>query len=245
MFNRTQYKLTAKEKLKGNWGSAALCTFLLFLNVAIVITLMTIIGMLVLAPVVAGLAGSNLTANSTIAEVLKNASTFNFFMIMIILLFAFVLCSAILSAYLTKKQIQISEKLYQGEKLSGGSMYSDFKYTWKMFCLIFMVNLFTALWSMLFVIPGIYKSLTYTYAPFILLENPEMSVLDCITMSRKVAKGHAMGLFVLYLSFIGWMIVSSFTLGIGTLFLTPYMNLATYCSYKALNGDSGVNVEAV
>ena len=59
--------------------------------------------------------------------------------------------------------------------------------------------------------------------PYILVENPELSLNDALKLSRNMMYGHRWELVKLYLSFIGWIILSIFTLGIGYLWLNPYI----------------------
>ena len=81
---------------------------------------------------------------------------------------------------------------------------------------------YIALWSLLFIIPGIIKSYSYMLTEYIALLNPNMTADECITESRKLMDGHKMKMFLLDLSFIGWDILCLFTFGIGYLLLNPY-----------------------
>lgn len=98
----------------------------------------------------------------------------------------------------------------------------------------FLVTVFTALWSLLFVIPGIVKSYSYAMAYFISLDHPEMSSNDCITESRRMMDGQKMRLFLLDLSFLGWYIVGALCLGIGTLWVDAYHRMARANFYEEL-----------
>ena len=97
-----------------------------------------------------------------------------------------------------------------------------------------LINIFVFLWSLLLFIPGIVKYYSYSMAYFIKLENPQMNANDCITKSRILMEGNKMRLFMLDLSFIGWFFLSLLTLGIGSLWLTPYMQTAHAEFYKDL-----------
>lgn len=104
-------------------------------------------------------------------------------------------------------------------------------------------TIFTFLWSLLFIIPGIIKAMAYSQSYFIYKDisssNKEegMRYTDYITASRKLMDGHKWDYFVLQLSFIGWQILCIFTFGIGYLWLNPYMS-ATYAAfYKDLAQD--------
>lgn len=100
-----------------------------------------------------------------------------------------------------------------------------------------LVYLFTILWSLLFVIPGIVKSYSYSMALYIKADHPEYDAKQCIDESRKMMHGHKMQLFLLQLSFIGWMIVGTLCLGIGTLWVSAYMQTATACFYEELKNQ--------
>jgi uncharacterized membrane protein len=89
--------------------------------------------------------------------------------------------------------------------------------------LFLLEALFIFLWSLLFIVPGIIKSLSYSMAFFILRDNPDMKGSEAITASRNLMNGHKMRLFLLGLSFIGWSLLCCLTLGIGFLWLCPYI----------------------
>lgn len=97
-----------------------------------------------------------------------------------------------------------------------------------------MQNIFIALWSMLFVIPGIVKSYSYSMAFYIKCDNPDMAWNDCITASRQLMNGHKGQLFCLDLSFIGWYLLGSLAFGIGTLWVQPYHEAARANFYASL-----------
>lgn len=97
-----------------------------------------------------------------------------------------------------------------------------------------MTAIFTALWSLLFVIPGIVKSYSYSMAFYIKVDHPEKGWKECIDESRQMMNGHKMDLFVQDLSFIGWMIVGSLCLGVGTLWVSAYMNAARAQFYESI-----------
>ncbi len=87
----------------------------------------------------------------------------------------------------------------------------------------FMSGLFTFLWSLLFVIPGIIKGLSYSMGYYILLENPQMSGMDALNKSKQIMKGHEIDLLMLYLSFIGWILLSCIFCCFPFIYVTPYM----------------------
>ncbi len=97
-----------------------------------------------------------------------------------------------------------------------------------------LVGVFTFLWTLLLIVPGIIKAYSYILTPYIMHDNPNMPVRECIRLSQKMMDGYKWKLFCLHLSFIGWMILAVLTLCIGFLWLTPYMQLAQTNFYEEI-----------
>lgn len=100
-----------------------------------------------------------------------------------------------------------------------------------------LMAIFTFLWTLLFIIPGVIKSFAYFLTPYILVDNPELSANEAINLSQKMMKGHKFDLFWLELSFIGWLILGILTLGIGYIWLMPYMMTATAAFYQDVKAE--------
>lgn len=98
----------------------------------------------------------------------------------------------------------------------------------------FLQSLFTALWSMLFVIPGIIKSYSYSMAFYIQTESNDKSWKHALNESKRLMHGNKFKLLLLDLSFIGWYIVGSMCLGIGIIFVLPYHNQARANFYASI-----------
>lgn len=96
-------------------------------------------------------------------------------------------------------------------------------------------DIFTTLWTMLFVVPGIIKGLEYLMIPYILAENPGMDRKEAFMISKRMMDGEKWNAFVLELSFIGWYLVSAITCGLaGIFYVTPYVE-ATMTELYAYN----------
>ena len=111
--------------------------------------------------------------------------------------------------------------------------FDDF---WSAFKVQFLVGLFTFLWSLLFIIPGIVKAFSYSQAMYILAENKQMPALECIERSKQMTDGHKMELWVLGLSFIGWGLLCAVTAGIAAIWVVPYMQATMTNAYRWLKG---------
>lgn len=97
-----------------------------------------------------------------------------------------------------------------------------------------LVPLFTFLWSLLFIIPGIVKSYSYAMTYYILADNPEMTATDAIDASKTMMKGNKWRLFCLDFSYIGWYLLSILTLGILMLWIDPYRMTAHAEFYESI-----------
>jgi len=94
----------------------------------------------------------------------------------------------------------------------------------------FLRSLFTALWSLLLIIPGIIKNLSYAMTPYILDDHPELTAREAIKLSQELMDGYKGELFILGLTFIGWDLLNLLTLSIGSFWLSPYKE-ATYAAF--------------
>jgi len=96
---------------------------------------------------------------------------------------------------------------------------------------------FIFLWALLFVIPGLIKSLSYSQMFFILADNKGMSAGEAQKKSMALMDGHKMDLFVLYLSFLPWLLLVIVTFGIAIVYVGPYMELTLAAFYDKISSD--------
>ncbi|PYG88526.1 uncharacterized protein DUF975 [Ruminiclostridium sufflavum DSM 19573] len=94
------------------------------------------------------------------------------------------------------------------------------------------------LWYLLFIIPGIVKSYSYSMVPYILADNPNIGNRRAIELSNNMTDGHKLNMFVLDLSFILWYLLCMVTLGLGFLFLQPYLDATKAELYLVLRENS-------
>ncbi|MDD6195170.1 MAG: DUF975 family protein [Lachnospiraceae bacterium] len=107
---------------------------------------------------------------------------------------------------------------------------------------LFLVDLFTFLWSLLFVIPGIIKAYEYRMIPYLLAEYPDMSREEVFATSKKMMTGNKWKAFVFDLSYFGWFLLSGITCGIvGIFYVNPYYYQGDAMLYDAIKYDCGMN----
>ena len=204
----SELRAQARERLEGQWGTFVLMTFLM-LVIQTILQIPGYIGSLleILSPenVLASLSFSNI---SNILSLLALPLSWG------------------LTVSLLRNHREESvdlENLFDGFR--GG------RYT-RVFCALFLVNLFTFLWALLLIIPGIMKAFSYALTPYIIMDESELTARQAITRSCEIMEGRRWKLFCLYLSFIGWGILSLLTFGIGFLWLVPYMNASIAAFYE-------------
>ena len=90
------------------------------------------------------------------------------------------------------------------------------------------------LWFLLFIIPGIMKAYEYSMIPYILAENPDISMDEAFAQTRNMTTGQKMDLFVLDLSFLGWILLGGICCGVGILFVQPYIEATMVEVYTIL-----------
>ncbi len=103
-----------------------------------------------------------------------------------------------------------------------------------------LTGLLIFLWMLLFIIPGIIKAYAYAMAPYILAENPTISITEALDESQEMMKGHKMDLFILGLSFIGWVLLGLITFGIAFIWVIPYINAAQAEFYLEVSGGNAI-----
>lgn len=138
--------------------------------------------------------------------------------------------------------------VFRGDEVNIGGLFDGFNDFGRIVGTKLLQAVYTFLWMLLLVIPGIIKYYSYAMTDFILKDQPELCYNAAIEKSMAMMDGKKMKLFLLDLSFIGWAILCLFTLGIGYLFLQPYVMSARAAFYEDLKAqvvDEEVIVEAV
>lgn len=115
-----------------------------------------------------------------------------------------------------------------------GMLFNGFKDFGRSLVLYLINSIFIALWTMLFIIPGIIKTFAYSMSYYILIDNPTMSANDARKKSIELMKGNKWRLFCLEFSFIGWVLLGILTLGILLFWVMPYMEVARAKFYLSL-----------
>lgn len=117
---------------------------------------------------------------------------------------------------------------------------------WHNLAVMLVRNIFQFLWTLLLIIPGLIMSYAYAMTPYLAADHPELGAKATIDLSRDMMKGHKWELFVLDLSFLGWILLSIITLGIVEVFYAgPYMASTHAAFYKELCGQTSAPTDVV
>ena len=121
------------------------------------------------------------------------------------------------------------EDVNKWKVLFGG--FNSAKTFFKQVGVVVLNTILCALWAILLVVPGIIKGLAYSMYPYVLRDEPDLSVWQTLKKSEAIMKGYKGKLFLMYLSFVGWFILGAFTFGILYIWLTPYIMTSTVKFY--------------
>lgn len=130
--------------------------------------------------------------------------------------------------------------LINRRKARFSDLFSQFYRIWDGIRMQVVIGFFVFLWSLLLIIPGVIASYRYAMVPYLMAEFPDLKVMEAMRESKRLMRGNKGRLFCLQLSFFGWALLSALTLGIGTLWLNPYMKSAETAFYMTVTGREGI-----
>ena len=113
-------------------------------------------------------------------------------------------------------------------------LFKGFSVFGKTFIAYLLMAIFTLLWTLLLIVPGIIAAISYSMTFYIMADNKEMSGQDAITKSKQLMMGNKYRYFCLLCRFIGWFLLCILSLGIGLLWLIPYVMASNARFYETL-----------
>lgn len=223
-------RATAYSALRGNWGMAVLVTFVYALLIGFVSTIASIPDFVhTLSSMSAPVCDEQAAA---IAQLKASSVT-----ALLSLVFTFVLLPVAWGSYCVFLQ------LLRGKAPDVSTLFVGYK-DGRIFSTEALRAVYTMLWSLLLIIPGIVKYYQYALTSYILLDHPELKNNAAIERSMQLMRGHCWRLFLLDLSFIGWYLLCSLitvcTCGLGAvsfLFLFPYWAAARGAFYEEVRAN--------
>ncbi len=106
----------------------------------------------------------------------------------------------------------------------------------------FLMTLFIILWTLLFIIPGFVAILSYSQTFFILADDPQLKGSEALRKSKAMMKGNRWKLFCLLWRFFGWFLLGVLSMGIGFLWIVPYLATTMAHFYNDLKGETEPSV---
>ena len=141
-------------------------------------------------------------------------------------------CISIMSIMISAGFTLFCLNVSRGAAAGFGNLFDSFGMFFKILWLSIVSSIFIFLWSLLFVIPGIVASYRYSLALYILLDDPEKGVMQCLAESKRLTCGCKWQLFVLDLSFLGWLLLSAVPFVM--LYTMPYMEVTKANFYNEI-----------
>jgi uncharacterized membrane protein len=133
---------------------------------------------------------------------------------------------------------------YDDKQPAFADIFSGFQVILKVIGLFILLAIIILVGTILLVIPGIIFSYMFSQAYYILADDNSKSIIQCLKESAGMMKGYKFKYFVLLLSFLGWTILGLIPLGIGLLWVMPYMNVTVASFYlKVKDNYYGANIE--
>lgn len=151
---------------------------------------------------------------------------------------------SLVAVVLSAGYILYAMSVRKGLETPYSTMFDGFLFAGKIILLSIVQYIFVFLWSLLFIIPGIIAGYRYRFALYNLCENPAIGVMEAINMSKAQTRGHKWELFVLDLSWIGWNILCALTLGILSIWITPYIQQTDIGYFQAIKEMSGIGYQS-
>lgn len=233
-YSASDFRTMAREALRGKWGTAILLT------------------------IVASVLGVATTATTSVefkfesetGVVIEFLEEYSFTIlqagpiatILAVLAFVWIILQLVIGGAMTLGYCQFHQNLARKQNAELNTLFIHKDLLWHGFCINFWQILYTFLWMLCFIIPGIMASYSYSMAHFIANDHPEMTAREAIAASKEMMQGHRWRLFCLDISFIGWEILSIFTLGLGSYAVAPYAETARAFFYQDLC-DNGMRLE--
>lgn len=243
MKSRKELKQEAKDALSGRWGGAILMTVVPGIIVALIIWILmalTSVPFVFTSAVSEMIADSSNSAEMSLATFATMAPMMGTYTLITIAasLIQIVLQSGVNFTYLDALRGRREEPY----RVADAFRCFRSPYLLGLIVVFILVSIFSYLWTLLLIIPGIIKFYSYSQSYFIYYDIHEGTgekpkALECITASRRLMDGYKWKLFVLDLSFIGWGILASITV-IGLLWFIPYYQATRAAFYNALPDEA-------
>ena len=212
MKTNSEYRAAARETLSGRWNELAVLSLVILVIVAIAQTPATI---------------------GSIAHLTTLSLVGNCWNVLLAIFITFPLECAFYNLFLPMIRHEETTDSYMS------NLFKNFTTNWYIFVLAgFLMSIILALIAFPTLLIGVFVlAFAYALVPYVLYDNPEISPIEALRTSRFMMRGHKWDLFCLCLPFLGWAILSVFTLFIGLLWVMPYASATMAHFYEDVKAE--------
>lgn len=136
----------------------------------------------------------------------------------------------LITSFITLGANSFSLKIARNEEVKWTELFSKANMWFVVIVATLLIQIFTSLWTILLIIPGLIAVFKYSMTYYVLVDEPEIGALGAISKSKELMNGHKLDLFILMLSFLGWILLGLLTFGLLYIWLVPYINV-TYAKF--------------
>ena len=222
MLKAKDYRAKAREALNGKWKQASIAGL--------------IAGVLGSTILYKGYAGGSAETAST--EESLAAFSPEIIIAAVVMVAAIAAVMVLVGSLVGLGYAKFNLSLFEEETADFKMVFSERKRYKDCFVLYVLQLVYITVGSILFVIPGIMAFYAYCMAPYIMVENPQLTAKQAMKKSKEMMKGNKWKLFCLTFSFIGWDILAAISFGLGHLVLCPYVEAAGAAFYRELKANA-------
>ncbi|MCR5252446.1 MAG: DUF975 family protein [Treponema sp.] len=224
MFDRKKYKYFARQQLQNRWNIPAFITIITGL-VMLIFSIPEVIETFRTLPELVNVDFFNSRSLSVFIQAYSgkgSSELLSYIQLAVSAIFEMAAICVYLKMSRSPEPVHISD-FFDGMNNWARAIFAElWQFIWVM------------LWSLLFIIPGIIKAISYSQTMYIVAEYKSVSIPKALRISKIITYGNKADLFVMYLSFLGWAILATIPAGLGYIFLIPYMNLSFINAYHAM-----------
>ena len=239
----SEIQATAKEALKGHWFKAVIASFVASVFGATTLNSFSFSFDFSFSDTTTpDDGGENLTAALNVMTNSSYEQAWAFLGALVLAILAFVLVYSIImmtiGSAVSIGYCQFNLDIIDGSDVKLRELFARFRQIGTAICAKILSAIYITLGFLLFIIPGIRLSFAYSMVNFVLAENPDMKAREALRESKRIMKRHKWKFFCLECSFILPIILCAFTLGIGFIWLIPYMNASYAAFYRNAKNEA-------
>ncbi len=127
--------------------------------------------------------------------------------------------------------------LLRNKKFNINDLFNQYKNFMPIILVTFVTAVFVIVWSTLFLIPGIVAAMSYSMVPYLMADGSK-NVMETIKKSKEMMYGYKWNYFIFNLSFLPWILLIIATIGIASIYVVPYINVANAIYYEELKSKT-------